>query len=78
MSYEVETPRWKELFSGSVKAWQEGRIVFHALVSLYKAEATSANLSHSSSVMPDVPRPPDNDAEDSNKRFIPFNYTGCE
>ena len=34
--------RWKQLFSGLVKAWQEGRIVFHALVSLCKSEATSA------------------------------------
>jgi len=77
--YEVERLKdGKNFCSRSVKAWQEGRIVFHALVSLYKAEATSANLSHSSSVMPDVPRPPDNDAEDSDERFIPFNYTGHE
>jgi len=45
--------------------------------SLYKAEATSANLSHSSSMMPDVPRPAD-DPEDSDERFTPFNYTGYE
>ena len=76
--YEVERLKdGKSFCSRSVKAWQEGRIVFHALVSLYKAEATSANLSHSSSVMPDVPQPPDNDAENSDGRFIPFNFTGC-
>ena len=75
--YEVEKLKdGKSFCTRSVKAWQEGRIVFQALVSLYKADAASANLSHSSSVMPDVPRPPDEDAKELDKRFIPFNFTG--
>lgn len=69
--YEVEQLKNGRSFcTRSVKAWQEGHVVFHALVSFYKADTTATNLSHTSSVMPAAPRPADHDHVAVDKRLI--------
>lgn len=75
--YEVEQLKNGRSFcTRSVKTWQEGRVVFHALTSFYKADTTATNLSHTSSVMPAAPRPPDNDYVEVDKRLISMTDLG--
>ena len=69
--YEVEQLKNGRSFcTRSVKAWQEDRVVFHALTSFYKVDTPTTNLSHTSSVMPAAPRPPDDDDDELDKRLI--------
>ena len=71
--YEVEQLKnGRSFYTRSVKAWQEGRVVLHALTSFYKVDTPATNLSHTSSVMPAAPRPPDDDHVELDKRFISF------